>query len=156
MHRLETMHHPIFSSRGHPSYFEVSPWATACPEEANSSCPWRAGGATATLMRFATRQPCAEGGECSICLMVYPAGEEMSELPCGHYFHDDCLRKWLARQSSCPTCRWDGVRTSPRTMKERQQSFAADVALVREQLAALAHARDSVRTSASSCVCVVS
>ena len=26
-------------------------------------------------------------------------------LPCGHTFHLGCLRSWLERQQSCPTCR---------------------------------------------------
>ncbi|KAI9199393.1 uncharacterized protein BJ171DRAFT_217087 [Polychytrium aggregatum] len=36
-------------------------------------------------------------------------GASMSELPkklpCGHIFHFRCLRSWLERQQSCPTCR---------------------------------------------------
>ncbi|CAM6105159.1 unnamed protein product [Calypogeia fissa] len=34
--------------------------------------------------------------------------EEMSaakKLPCGHLFHIHCLRSWLERQQTCPTCR---------------------------------------------------
>jgi E3 ubiquitin-protein ligase synoviolin len=34
--------------------------------------------------------------------------EEMSsakKLPCGHFFHVHCLRSWLERQQTCPTCR---------------------------------------------------
>ncbi|KAF7790315.1 hypothetical protein EIP86_001269 [Pleurotus ostreatoroseus] len=27
------------------------------------------------------------------------------KLPCGHIFHFQCLRSWLERQQSCPTCR---------------------------------------------------
>ncbi|KAI8575763.1 hypothetical protein K450DRAFT_136014 [Umbelopsis ramanniana AG] len=27
------------------------------------------------------------------------------KLPCGHIFHFGCLRSWLERQQSCPTCR---------------------------------------------------
>lgn len=27
-------------------------------------------------------------------------------LPCGHRYCDCCLRRWLSRHSSCPTCRW--------------------------------------------------
>ncbi|TEB37547.1 hypothetical protein FA13DRAFT_1771004 [Coprinellus micaceus] len=56
---------------------------------------------------------------CIICReeMVYHApqtadenrgdGPNMSpkKLPCGHIFHFYCLRSWLERQQSCPTCR---------------------------------------------------
>lgn len=27
------------------------------------------------------------------------------KLPCGHFFHVHCLRSWLERQQTCPTCR---------------------------------------------------
>ncbi len=27
------------------------------------------------------------------------------KLPCGHIFHLNCLKSWLERQQSCPTCR---------------------------------------------------
>ncbi|KAG5463629.1 MAG: hypothetical protein BJ554DRAFT_5877 [Olpidium bornovanus] len=32
-------------------------------------------------------------------------GETPKKLPCGHIFHFHCLRSWLERQQSCPTCR---------------------------------------------------
>ncbi|KAK9766417.1 hypothetical protein K7432_004529 [Basidiobolus ranarum] len=32
-------------------------------------------------------------------------GETPKKLPCGHIFHFRCLRSWLERQQSCPTCR---------------------------------------------------
>lgn len=31
--------------------------------------------------------------------------ETPKKLPCGHIFHFHCLRSWLERQQSCPTCR---------------------------------------------------
>ncbi|KAF9007990.1 hypothetical protein BDQ17DRAFT_182079 [Cyathus striatus] len=38
-----------------------------------------------------------------------PAGDGPNttpkKLPCGHIFHFHCLRSWLERQQSCPTCR---------------------------------------------------
>ncbi|GJJ06288.1 hypothetical protein Clacol_000479 [Clathrus columnatus] len=37
----------------------------------------------------------------------YPSGvnDTPKKLPCGHIFHFHCLRSWLERQQSCPTCR---------------------------------------------------
>ncbi|OCH90258.1 hypothetical protein OBBRIDRAFT_755279 [Obba rivulosa] len=35
------------------------------------------------------------------------------KLPCGHIFHFQCLRSWLERQQSCPTCRRPVLETTP-------------------------------------------
>ncbi|KAF9006773.1 hypothetical protein BDZ89DRAFT_1079646, partial [Hymenopellis radicata] len=35
------------------------------------------------------------------------------KLPCGHIFHFHCLRSWLERQQSCPTCRRTVLETNP-------------------------------------------
>ncbi|RDB25352.1 E3 ubiquitin-protein ligase HRD1 [Hypsizygus marmoreus] len=35
------------------------------------------------------------------------------KLPCGHIFHFHCLRSWLERQQSCPTCRRTVLDTHP-------------------------------------------
>lgn len=50
---------------------------------------------------------------CVICMDALASGKDASEdeaqqpvaLPCGHEFHEDCLRSWLVRQPRCPTCR---------------------------------------------------
>lgn len=41
--------------------------------------------------------------------------EEMTiakKLPCGHIFHLACLRSWLQRQQTCPTCRIDVLQNN--------------------------------------------
>ncbi|KAG0581856.1 hypothetical protein KC19_3G014700 [Ceratodon purpureus] len=50
----------------------------------------------------ATEEELGRDATCIICR------EEMSaakKLPCGHFFHVHCLRSWLERQQTCPTCR---------------------------------------------------
>ena len=50
---------------------------------------------------------------CVICMDALASGKDASEdeaqqpvaLPCGHEFHEDCLRSWLVRQPRCPNCR---------------------------------------------------
>ncbi|KAG0150014.1 hypothetical protein CROQUDRAFT_713679 [Cronartium quercuum f. sp. fusiforme G11] len=37
------------------------------------------------------------------------------KLPCGHVFHFHCLRSWLERQQTCPTCRRPVLQTQPPT-----------------------------------------
>eukprot|EP01137_Pigoraptor_chileana_P023383 Opistho-2@89580 len=63
----------------------------------------------------ATREELASvDNTCIICR------EEMTSakrLPCGHVFHLHCLRSWLERQQTCPTCRapviQDAARATP-------------------------------------------
>ncbi|KAG9018696.1 E3 ubiquitin-protein ligase hrd1 [Tulasnella sp. 427] len=39
--------------------------------------------------------------------------ETPKKLPCGHIFHFHCLRSWLERQQSCPTCRRSVLENPP-------------------------------------------
>uniref|UniRef100_A0A7N0T825 RING-type E3 ubiquitin transferase n=1 Tax=Kalanchoe fedtschenkoi TaxID=63787 RepID=A0A7N0T825_KALFE len=44
--------------------------------------------------------------ECAICLADFAEGDEIRVLPdCGHGFHAQCIDRWLAARSSCPSCR---------------------------------------------------
>ena len=40
--------------------------------------------------------------DCPICWDKMETGRK---LPCGHLFHNFCLRSWLEQDTSCPTCR---------------------------------------------------
>jgi len=44
-------------------------------------------------------------GECSICMDDVKVGEEVTELPCKHWFHDQCVTVWLKEHDTCPHCR---------------------------------------------------
>jgi hypothetical protein len=44
-------------------------------------------------------------GDCVICLDPFTEPAGCRKLPCGHHFHDRCLRKWLMQSSQCPHCR---------------------------------------------------
>lgn len=55
---------------------------------------------TATAVQVA-----AHGDVCSICYMdMDPARSEVKITPCNHFFHSNCLRKWLLVQEHCPMC----------------------------------------------------
>ncbi|KAG4920100.1 hypothetical protein AAZX31_18G013400 [Glycine max] len=44
--------------------------------------------------------------ECCVCLCRFEANQEVSELPCKHYFHRGCLDKWFDnKHTTCPLCR---------------------------------------------------
>lgn len=42
---------------------------------------------------------------CPICLVMWTAEDVIKETPCGHLFHEDCLRSWCEISASCPMCR---------------------------------------------------
>merc|ERR1719217_246908 len=47
----------------------------------------------------------AEEQQCSICLEDFQSGELLTELPCRHFFHVECVAKWFQRSTRCPLCR---------------------------------------------------
>lgn len=47
-----------------------------------------------------------EGGSCSICLEDFETAARALIMPCGHAFHETCLKEWLRRSHSCPLCRF--------------------------------------------------
>ncbi|XP_026058923.1 E3 ubiquitin-protein ligase AMFR-like isoform X1 [Carassius auratus] len=65
--------------------------------------------------RFAVATPdelLANNDDCAIC---WDSMTTARKLPCGHLFHNSCLRSWLEQDTSCPTCRMslninEGVR----------------------------------------------
>ena len=44
----------------------------------------------------------ANSDDCAIC---WDKMDTARKLPCGHLFHNFCLRSWLEQDTSCPTCR---------------------------------------------------
>eukprot|EP01127_Copromyxa_protea_P013496 TRINITY_DN3649_c0_g1_i1.p1 TRINITY_DN3649_c0_g1~~TRINITY_DN3649_c0_g1_i1.p1 ORF type:complete len:288 (-),score=27.57 TRINITY_DN3649_c0_g1_i1:102-965(-) len=45
------------------------------------------------------------GDLCMICMSDYEPGEKITELPCDHCFHPECVGTWLRDHSqSCPLC----------------------------------------------------
>lgn len=43
--------------------------------------------------------------ECSICMDEVDVGDEVTELPCHHWFHQQCVGMWLGEHDTCPHCR---------------------------------------------------
>lgn len=56
--------------------------------------------------------------DCAIC---WDEMESARKLPCGHLFHNSCLRSWLEQDTSCPTC-----RTSLKTRQQGDQIIIDD------------------------------
>ncbi|ESR35104.1 RING-type domain-containing protein [Citrus sinensis] len=36
-----------------------------------------------------------ENNECAICKLEYERGDRLITLPCGHKYHDECIKTWL-------------------------------------------------------------
>jgi hypothetical protein len=47
-----------------------------------------------------------EGQECAICQCQYECGDEYVQLGCKHSFHLPCLKGWILKKHTCPTCRF--------------------------------------------------
>ncbi|KAF2479538.1 hypothetical protein BDY17DRAFT_313340 [Neohortaea acidophila] len=63
--------------------------------------------------------------DCSICMDEVPVGDSVTELPCHHWFHADCIRAWLSEHDTCPHCRQgimpkDGDANSSRPRQPNQ------------------------------------
>lgn len=44
---------------------------------------------------------------CCICTADYRKGSRIKKTPCKHFFHEECLGRWLKVQVTCPLCRND-------------------------------------------------
>jgi len=45
------------------------------------------------------------GVKCLVCQFAYEEGETIRTLPCKHYFHHECVDRWLMAKDCCPYCR---------------------------------------------------
>ncbi|KAL6719902.1 hypothetical protein ACLMJK_001823 [Lecanora helva] len=43
--------------------------------------------------------------ECSVCMDSVNVGDEVTMLPCKHWFHEECVGVWLKEHDTCPHCR---------------------------------------------------
>lgn len=63
--------------------------------------------------------------ECLICLEDQTLGSQACKLPCGHIFHQACVKQWLAKHAQCPSCRYELETNDPdyeRLRKERMKT----------------------------------
>ncbi|KAI3814571.1 hypothetical protein L1987_14211 [Smallanthus sonchifolius] len=64
-----------------------------------------------------------EDAVCCICLAKYADNDLLRELPCMHFFHIECVDKWLKINASCPLCKFEigGSNDMPSTQDSSQQ-----------------------------------
>ena len=58
---------------------------------------------------------------CPVCKEDFIVGNKMMDLPCKHYFHEDCLMPWLNQHDSCPICRYELKTDDPDYEKMKLQ-----------------------------------
>ena len=46
-----------------------------------------------------------ESPRCSICMEDFKTDDIIRVLNCNHYYHHDCIDKWLIKHKTCPYCR---------------------------------------------------
>jgi len=42
---------------------------------------------------------------CPVCLCEFTKGEKLKSLPCVHFYHEECIDRWLMVGHSCPLCK---------------------------------------------------
>ncbi|KDO60069.1 hypothetical protein CISIN_1g045064mg [Citrus sinensis] len=47
--------------------------------------------------------------KCAICKLEYERGDRLITLPCGHKYHDECIKTWLRDNENCCICREEVV-----------------------------------------------
>lgn len=65
-------------------------------------------GASAAVVESLPKKTITEAcqkGDCCICMSDFEVGDEVVSMPCGHSYHDACLKEWLKTHNSCPVCR---------------------------------------------------
>ncbi|XP_061863493.1 E3 ubiquitin-protein ligase AMFR isoform X2 [Colius striatus] len=80
--------------------------------------------------RFAVATPeelAVNNDDCAIC---WDSMQSARKLPCGHLFHNSCLRSWLEQDTSCPTCRMSLNITDSHHVREDHQRENLDENLV--------------------------
>ena len=58
------------------------------------------------LSDYVENQTCVNEDECSICYET-TKDSEIIKLKCDHFFHKECIEKWVEKAGTCPLCRYN-------------------------------------------------
>ncbi|KAF9427524.1 hypothetical protein BGZ76_002316 [Entomortierella beljakovae] len=61
------------------------------------------------LRRPLTTEEIESNTECSVCKDEFTIEETCLQLKCKHVFHEECIKRWLKMNATCPTCRFHVV-----------------------------------------------
>jgi len=65
-----------------------------------------------------------ESTDCSICLDELVVGQPALRIPCGHLYHEDCVKDWLRKSNECPVCRFELPTDDAEYERGRRQRMA--------------------------------
>lgn len=63
--------------------------------------------------------------DCSICMDEVAPEEEVTVLPCKHWFHHPCVSAWLKEHDTCPHCRKGITKADENAPKDAPSSAGA-------------------------------
>ncbi|KDP35178.1 hypothetical protein JCGZ_10712 [Jatropha curcas] len=61
------------------------------------------------INELSSQLPLIPDKKCSICQEDYELDDELGKLDCGHGFHIQCIKQWLAQKKMCPVCKTEPV-----------------------------------------------
>eukprot|EP00189_Rhodosorus_marinus_P011831 CAMPEP_0184738202 /NCGR_PEP_ID=MMETSP0315-20130426/918_1 /TAXON_ID=101924 /ORGANISM="Rhodosorus marinus, Strain UTEX LB 2760" /LENGTH=698 /DNA_ID=CAMNT_0027205819 /DNA_START=528 /DNA_END=2624 /DNA_ORIENTATION=+ len=78
-------------------------------EERRAALGRTTGAGDAIITKLPVAQITEEGLErcpmCAICRCDFEEAASVAHLPCTHFYHDDCIHRWLSTWKVCPMCR---------------------------------------------------
>ena len=69
---------------------------------------------------------------CTVCQENYKIGDKITNLPCGHCFHKDCLVPWLRQRNTCPLCRFK-LKTEDEKLETQKDEESSAISSERKQ-----------------------
>ena len=91
----------LYARRGHPLGEIGGVGAIASTPHAAAA----AASATAAAVLATAVSPRDTHLECAVCLERFVPHDEVSILPCMHYYHLGCITPWLLTKATCPVCK---------------------------------------------------
>lgn len=68
--------------------------------------------------------------QCTVCRVEYEENEQVTVLPCKHYYHSECIEQWLKNKKVCPQCNveisFGGNSSNSREQPPPQQQFGGE------------------------------
>ncbi|KAF9980715.1 hypothetical protein BGZ65_004764 [Modicella reniformis] len=90
---------PSLSSRKKGQFFSVFRKENMLPKPPK---PPKTSSQTSSIEYLTLNDP--QDAVCAICLCDYEDEEELRKMNCSHYFHKNCVDKWLKLNRNCPLC----------------------------------------------------